>query len=174
MIIKKYEMLPVVVRDYDPEITQAVEGLLKVIIDKIPAIHVEHIGSTSIPGCSGKGTIDLMVVYPKGCLEVIKQGLRGMGFQAQTIDNAFPEERPMRVGAISHNGKTIQIHVHVLEDDSMEITKYREFRDLLKGNVTLLERYVALKKQIVSQGVVDSVQYSELKSPFFTQLFEHG
>ena len=42
-------------------------------------LRVEHIGSTSVPGCAGKGIIDLMVLYPVGGLEHARQVLDSLG-----------------------------------------------------------------------------------------------
>jgi GrpB-like predicted nucleotidyltransferase (UPF0157 family) len=169
MIVEKYENLPVVLYDYDPDVTHVAEELKKIVVDKISFSQVEHIGSTSIPNCFGKGIVDLMIIYPKGRLDEVKCGLRELGFQAQTTSDPFPEDRPMRVGAVTYNQKSIRVHAHVLAEDSSEILTYRRFRNLLRDNSTVLDEYVALKKQIISSGITDSVRYSELKSSFFTR-----
>jgi GrpB-like predicted nucleotidyltransferase (UPF0157 family) len=46
------------------------------------------VGSTSVPGCAGKGVIDLMVVYPPGHLDDTKAVLADLGFQRQL--SSFP------------------------------------------------------------------------------------
>jgi GrpB-like predicted nucleotidyltransferase (UPF0157 family) len=56
------------------------------ITSRFPALTVEHVGSTSVPGCSGKGVIDLMVVYPPGLLKDTKTlGVKEKGVEKKAI-----------------------------------------------------------------------------------------
>jgi GrpB-like predicted nucleotidyltransferase (UPF0157 family) len=91
------------------------------ILARLRALTVEHIGSTSVPGCAGKGILDLMVLYPPGQLEDARQVLADLGFQRQTTADPFPENRPMRTGSVQYQGNTFRIHAHVLAKDSSEV-----------------------------------------------------
>src|SRR5262249_39954715 len=127
---------------------------------------VEHIGSTSVPNCAGKGVIDLMVIDLEGRLETIKTLLDALGFQRQTTRDPFPESRPMRTGSIEYDGKVFRIHAHVIAADSPEIEGLRSFRDRLRADPKLLADYVARKQMIIGSGVTDSVAYSIEKGDF--------
>jgi len=48
---------------------------------QLPDITVEHVGSTAVSGCAGKGVIDLLIPYRKGGLEPDKETLKELGFQ---------------------------------------------------------------------------------------------
>ncbi|HWX23077.1 MAG TPA: GrpB family protein [Candidatus Binatia bacterium] len=68
---------------YDPE-TVRIAGQLGASIQAMePALKVEHVGSTSVPGCAGKGIIDLAVLYPDGLLARTRAVLDELGFQRQ-------------------------------------------------------------------------------------------
>src|ERR1051326_3527870 len=76
-----YRSLPAACRDYDPRSTEVAGQIGKMILAQLPSLTVEHIGSTAIPGCAGKGIIDLMILYPDGQLEAAKATLDALGFQ---------------------------------------------------------------------------------------------
>jgi GrpB-like predicted nucleotidyltransferase (UPF0157 family) len=168
---------------------------------------VEHIGSTSVPGCAGKGVIDLMLLYPDsglqqgnphpggnpepdgrvrsegrpetqagpgtaGGLEHAKQVLESLGFQHQSSRDPWPESRPMRLGAISYNGKSYRIHVHVISATSPEPAGLRAFRDTLNRDPALRQAYIDRKRAIIAAGITDSVDYSEAKGDFISGALE--
>ena len=127
---------------------------------------MEHVGSTSVPGCAGKGVVDLMVLYPPGQLSEVREGLDALGFQRQTGRDPFPEQRPMRIGSIEFDGTRFPLHAHVIASDSPEVSELRTFRDRLRGDPMLLDQYVALKRKIIGEGVTDSLEYSIRKGDF--------
>ena len=132
----------------------------------LPDVKVEHVGSTSVPGCAGKGVVDLMILYPPGRLPEVKDVLKSLGFQQQTGRDPFPEERPMRIGSIDYDGTRFRLHAHVIPVDSPEVLELRTFRDRLRGESMLLEQYIALKRKIIAEGVTDSLDYSIRKGEF--------
>jgi GrpB-like predicted nucleotidyltransferase (UPF0157 family) len=159
---------------YDPNVP-LIAGLIATRIAEIePHLAVEHIGSTAVPGCGGKGIVDLVVLYGEGGLDRAKQVLDTLGFQRQTNRNPFPEDRPMRVGAISYAGRVYQLHAHVIRADSSEIVKLRAFRDRLRADPELREAYESTKRQIIAAGVTDSVAYCEAKGSFIRQVLSQA
>ena len=64
--IGPYFRAPAVCHDYDPRVPAVARRTASLITSRFPVLTVEHVGSTSISGCAGKGVIDLMVVYPPG------------------------------------------------------------------------------------------------------------
>jgi GrpB-like predicted nucleotidyltransferase (UPF0157 family) len=106
---------------------------------------VEHVGSTSVPGCAGKGIVDLLLVYRDGQLADARDLLDALGFQRQTGRDPFPEERPMRVGSLVHGETAFNLHVHVIAASSPEAQELRGFRDRLRADAALVAAYVAAK-----------------------------
>ncbi len=166
-VILLYKPGPAVCRDYDPR-TVAVARLVAALVqENLPAVQVEHVGSTAVPGCAGKGIVDLMIPCRDGDeLASVKELLEKLGFQPQTNREPFPEDRPMRVGAIDHDGQTFPLHVHVIPADSPEVEEMRFFRACLRADSQLLKLYVAKKKQIIDDGVTDSLEYLHAKGEF--------
>ena len=166
MRIGAYQKLPAAVRPWDPRAVEAARRLRELIESKLPELAVEHIGSTSIPGCAGKGVVDLQVLYPAGALAAARDVLDSLGFQRQQSRDPWPEERPMRVGSIEQAGAIFQIHAHVICADDPEVDANRRFRDRLRADPALVEAYVAKKRAIVEGGVTDSTDYSYAKGDF--------
>ena len=65
-IIGPYEGRKAVCRVYDHRAAEVAQRVATSIQIHLPGVTVEHIGSTSVPGCAGKGIVDLMLVYPDG------------------------------------------------------------------------------------------------------------
>jgi GrpB-like predicted nucleotidyltransferase (UPF0157 family) len=169
-IIGPYSFHPPACVDYDPCAAQVAERIAQLITTQLPMVTVEHIGSTAVPGCAGKGVVDLMVVYPKGQLGIVKKALARLGFQRQTVGFLHPETRPMRVGSLEHQGTAFPLHVHVLASSSSEVAQLRAFRDRLRADPPLVAAYVARKKEIIAAGIADPAVYTRMKSLFFQQV----
>jgi GrpB-like predicted nucleotidyltransferase (UPF0157 family) len=136
------------------------------IRERAPEVEVEHIGSTSVPECEGKGYVDLLVLYPDGALEDAKAALAGLGFQPQSSRDPFPEERPMRVGSFTYEGHEYAIHAHVVRRDSAEAEGLLWFRERLRSDARLRAEYVAEKRRILAQGTTDELDYCISKGSF--------
>jgi GrpB-like predicted nucleotidyltransferase (UPF0157 family) len=168
--IAPYSTHPPSCVEYDPRTAEVAQRVIRSITRVIPWVAGEHIGSTAVPGCAGKGIVDLMVVYPNGQLEAVKDGLSGLGFQRQTIGHIHPETRPMRVGEISFGGQSFCLHVHVLAASSPEVTSMRAFRERLCADPALMAAYVARKRAILATGIIDARAYTEMKSVFVLEV----
>lgn len=161
-----YPKLPASFEEWDARALDAAAYLTSFLMAHIPYIRAEHIGSTAVQGCGGKGVIDLMVLYPLGGLDTVRENLDQLGFQKQTGRDPFPEERPMRTGAIQWNDKQFRIHVHVIAEDSEEPTHLRCFRDRLRGDSEFRSAYMERKRAILASGITDSLDYCLAKGEF--------
>lgn len=173
-IIAPYLPLPPACHEYDPMAAEVAERVAQEITSLLPQVTVEHIGSTAVPGCAGKGVVDMMVLYPDGQLEAVKESLQTLGFQRQTIGHLHPEGRPMRVGTLQYQGRTFRLHVHVIAASSEEVAAIRGFRERLCADPELMAAYVARKKAILSAGVNDCLKYTQMKSVFVQEVLAAG
>jgi putative acetyltransferase len=165
-LIGPYEDRPAVCQDYDRRTAEVARRVAASIRSNLPGVLVEHVGSTSVPGCAGKGIVDLMLLYPDGQLAAARDALDALGFQRQTTRDPFPEDRPMRTGAVAYDGTTFLLHVHVIAASSPEAEELRCFRDRLRADPGLVASYVAAKKAVLASGVTDSVGYALRKGAF--------
>jgi GrpB-like predicted nucleotidyltransferase (UPF0157 family) len=166
MIVGPYDDAPAQCHEYDPRSADVAARLSRAIVEAAPSLAVEHVGSTAVPGCDGKGIIDLMVLYPPGQLEAAKAALAQIGFGPQTTGNPFPEERPMRTGSVLHDGTRFRVHAHVLAAGAAEAQALIAFRDRLRADPKLLAEYVARKRAIIGAGLTRTGDYSNAKGDF--------
>src|SRR5574341_1024322 len=143
----------------------AVAALVAGIILKFcPGVRVEHIGSTAVPACGGRGIIDLLVLNKAQLLEEAREALDGLAFQRQGSTEPFPQTWPMHVGAVKYSGRTYSVHVHVVETNGAEARDLIKFRDLLRGGAGLRLAYEMEKRGILARGTRRSQQYAKAKS----------
>ena len=169
-IIGVYASRPAACLDYDPRAADVARSVAGLIREQLPHVRAEHVGSTSVPGCAGKGVVDLMIAVADADMEAVKRLLDRLGFQHQTGEDPFPETRPMRVGSFAHDGETFLVHVHVIPANSPEVDEVRFFRTCLRADPELLHAYVARKREILANGVTDSIEYCRLKGEFIQQI----
>jgi GrpB-like predicted nucleotidyltransferase (UPF0157 family) len=172
MRILPYFFAPAEFHVYDPKVAEVAGLLYDEIRKNAPELRVEHFGSTSVPGCGGKGIVDLAVLYPDGFLEQAKAILDGLGFQKQGGRDPWPESRPMRVGCVEHEGGSFRIHAHVVALGSDEHQEVVWFRDALRSSSELRNRYEERKRAILARGIDDPIDYCEAKGAFITEVLE--
>jgi len=166
--VAPYLSKPAEFRAYDPEVVEMARLVCSAIQSVEQKLRVEHAGSTAVPGCGGKGIIDLMVLYPAGFLARARTVLDDLGFQKQSGPEPFPESRPMRVGCVEHAGRSFQIHAHVIALDSEEHHELAWFREALRASSELRQRYQERKRAILAMGIDDSIEYCKAKGTFIT------
>ncbi len=152
--------------EYDFDNPFVFSKLKKVILNVLPFVLIEHVGSTSILNCGGKGIIDIAILYRHGQLEIVKKGLEIVGFQNQISIDPFPESRPMRVGSIKLKSKKYKIHAHVIKFGCREHFELIYLRDLMNINSKLKNNYEKLKQKIIERGITNSLKYSIEKGKF--------
>jgi GrpB-like predicted nucleotidyltransferase (UPF0157 family) len=164
--IMTYERQPAVCRPWDPRAVQVASLIAGALLAQMPSLQVEHVGSTAVPDCAGKGTVDLAVLYPPGSLRQARDLVDVLGFQRQQTRDPFPEQRPMRVGAIKHAGQVFQLHLHIVCADADEASELLSLRDRLRSDEKLRQAYVARKRAIIAGGVSDPLEYCYAKGRF--------
>lgn len=164
--VGEYRRAPAACHPHDPRAPEVARRVSELIREKLPGASVEHVGSTAVPGCAGKGVIDLLIPYSNDELEPLKSALEDLGSQRQGSRNPFPEDRPMRVGSLEYDGDAFRLHVHLVPADSDEPAELRAFRDRLRSDPALLEAYVERKRRIIPEGTTDSMDYAVAKGGF--------
>lgn len=157
---------------YDPRSPDVAGRIAGLIQSVLPAATVEHIGSTAIPGCDGKGVIDMMVLYPEGGIAEARAAVEQNGYQRFESRDPFPPERPVYIGTIEHNGDIFRTHAHLMPPDWPEIVTQRVFRDRLSANPELVAEYVAVKRAVLATGTKDSAEYNDGKNAFIKDVIE--
>jgi GrpB-like predicted nucleotidyltransferase (UPF0157 family) len=171
-MIGPYELRPLECRDYDPRHAVVAKAAADHISSRLPDVRVEHVGSTAVPGCAGKGIVDLMIAVPDGRMAEVKESLEELGFQRQPHRDPFPEDRPMRVGSLERDGEIFLLHVHCIPADSPEVEDMCFFSVCLQADPELLRAYVECKRKIIASGTTDSTDYCVEKGRFIDSVLK--
>lgn len=151
----------------------AAQYVIELIQSGIPNVAVEHIGSTAVPGCAGRGVIDLMILYSNEPLEPILGALERLGFQWVQRKNDLPDEWPKGAGAIQYRGNLFRFHIHVQPVDHPAVAEKRIFRDRLRSEPAFRAEYMEHKKKIVEAGVTEPIAYTSAKADFVLKALKH-
>jgi len=101
--IGPYHRVPVQVYRADPQAPQVATRLIALLATSWPATPAEHVGSSAVPGLTGKNIIDLLMAAAPADIPAITAALLELGFQHQS-PAAFPASRPMLWGTFRHGG----------------------------------------------------------------------
>jgi GrpB-like predicted nucleotidyltransferase (UPF0157 family) len=161
-----------VIAAYSPEWPREFEresAALRVALAPLP-IHIEHIGSTSVPGMSAKPIIDIMLGAAslsdvEAHMPLIKQlGYKHLPEMRELMpDNRFfakPATLPRRfhLHAVEYNGEFWRDHI--------------AFRDVLRKDAQLAADYLALKSRLAAEFKLQPKRYTDAKGPFINAVVQ--
>ncbi|AJT40841.1 dephospho-CoA kinase [Psychromicrobium lacuslunae] len=147
------------------------------------AVGVDHIGSTSIPGLDAKDVIDLQLrVRSLEIADQLAPALAAAGFPALEGDwrdtpksfDPDPEHWLKRLHGNADPGQQVNLHVRV--DGSAGANYALAFRDWLRADTEMKERYLQEKRRLAELHANDANTggYAEAKEPWFTEVAEPG
>jgi len=130
--------------------------------------HVEHIGSTAVPGLEAKPIIDIMVGlsrYPP--FAVANEQLAALGYEA--------------LGEAGVPGRTYfrlrgnrSINLHVVELGARHWVRNLALRDHLRNSALAREKYAKAKRAALASGKETLLSYSAAKSPIIAALLSEA
>jgi len=128
---------------------------------------VEHVGSTSVPGLAAKPIIDLMASVSD--LDVLAELAPGR-LVADSWCYVPPELdcRPWRRFFVKPDasGQRRKAHLHLIQAGHPRWTEQIEFRDALRRDRQLAQRYEDLKRRLAQQHGHDREAYTAGKARF--------
>lgn len=124
----------------------------------VPDAHVEHIGSTSIPGIRAKDMVDLLVGVNRERIGPARSALEGFGC-------VLEGDRPEHAWLCHPSSARRQVIVHVVEHRGRQWERRVRFRDALRNDARLAREYEQLKEALASEGIgLD--EYTQRKTDF--------
>lgn len=126
---------------------------------------IEHIGSTSVPGLSAKPVIDIMVPVhglPESRPAVALLPLHGYVY--------YPYKANQMHWFCKPDPSLRTHHVHMVPVGSALFRERLAFRDALRRDSRLRERYAQLKYQLANQHPHDREAYTDGKGPFVSEV----
>jgi GrpB-like predicted nucleotidyltransferase (UPF0157 family) len=133
---------------------------------------IEHIGSTAVPNLSAKPVLDFQAAV---------SNLDGAPDIATALAPAGWHYVPPELDAHAWRGFFVQVahgrrvaHLHVMSFSNARWGRQVAFRDALRADPALIQRYAALKESLASQHVNDREAYTAGKADFIAAVLEEG
>jgi GrpB-like predicted nucleotidyltransferase (UPF0157 family) len=124
---------------------------------------IQHVGSTAVPGLPAKPIIDIAVairsrsVIPELAERLVARGYIDRGDGGQNGGWLLVKESAPNIRSF---------HVHIVERSDPQWGNYLAFRDALRQDATLRDRYAALKCALASQFADSRKSYTKAKHEF--------
>lgn len=129
------------------------------------ALAVEHVGSTSVPGLLAKPVIDIAVALPDDGASQASV-IRGRMTTAGYVDRGRAADGGgwLFVRELAPNVRVAHVHLVAVADPEWD--RYLVFRDALRADQDLRDRYAELKRQLAGRYPNDRVAYTAAKTEF--------
>jgi GrpB-like predicted nucleotidyltransferase (UPF0157 family) len=163
--------VPIEVVAYDagwPAAFARVAADLRAALAGVPAVEVEHVGSTSVPGLAAKPVIDVDVVVDQPSIGAAVAALEAAGY-AHLGDlgvagrEAFtaPDDDPRR-------------HVYVCARGCLAVRNHLAVREVLRRDAGLRAEYAAVKLALAADPGMDIDRYLAGKSAVLQRVLAAG
>ncbi len=137
--------------------------------------HIQHVGSTSIPGMKAKPIIDIDVGLENwNDFEKVKSELASIGYEHEGDKGITGREAFCRDGKV-HNEilDSIDHHLYVCSVDNEEYKRHILFRDYLRNHDEARDRYNQIKEEILAKvGSDNRAGYVQMKEEEYRDFFE--
>jgi GrpB-like predicted nucleotidyltransferase (UPF0157 family) len=135
------------------------------------ALHLEHVGSTSVPGLAAKPVIDIdLAVADPGREHAYIPALEAAGFTLVIREPWWHGHRALTAAAPRCN-------LHVFGPGSPEAIRHEIFRDWLRASPADRDRYAAAKRQAAAQANADGehvMQYNARKQQVIREIYHRA
>lgn len=146
-----------------PRLFLALRYELRAAFAPTPA-DIEHIGSTSVPGLAAKPVIDILV--GAASLADIESRIPALIAAGFTYRPEHEDELPTRRYFTKTPPGSLRVHLHAVERGGHLWRDHLAFRDALRSDGDLRDRYQALKLELAQRFAHDKAAYTEAKGPF--------
>ena len=160
---RKYDVVP-----YDPRYKDQFENEAQVLnsIFGNSAIAIEHVGSTAVPGLSGKPTIDVLVLVEDIAIaEKLKQKMEGAGYKS-----LGEYVRPGTQLFVREENNIRLCNIHVFPKDHPHAKEMLLLRDYFRSHKELVEEYSRLKNELLTKFPNDYGSYRKYKDEWMENL----
>jgi|SRR5579871_4867493 len=123
----------------------------------------EHVGSTAVPGLRAKPVVD--IAAPVSSFEAAQSAVRVLEADGWLF---WPDDpnRSYRLWFLRPTPAARTHHLYLMQHDHPELRRVLRFRDALRSDAGLCQRYASLKQALAQQYPTDRDAYTDAKSEF--------
>jgi GrpB-like predicted nucleotidyltransferase (UPF0157 family) len=164
--MKKYVFKP-----YNQKFPKLFEKEKKRISSYSKKLHIEHVGSTAVPGLGGKGIIDIAIAVMESEIGSVSKHLQDLGYEFRQ-NGSTPNRLFFRIDLPDLDEGKRRYHAHLLCIGNKEWEDLLAFRDYLTNHPEEAKKYEDLKKKASVEVEEDGAKYRELKDPLFKKILK--
>lgn len=124
---------------------------------------IEHIGSTSVKNLSSKPIIDILIGIISEELDNYIEPIKNLGY---TYIKEYEKETPNRRFFFLEKKSQRISHIHLVNIDSVWFKRHITFRDELRSNKIIRDKYENLKYKLSKKKWKDGNEYANAKTEF--------
>jgi GrpB-like predicted nucleotidyltransferase (UPF0157 family) len=128
------------------------------------AVLIEHVGSTAVPGLGAKPIIDILLGAPT--LDVVERHIPQLAESGYRYVPELEKAMPQRRYFVKPHGQPGSFNLHAVVYDTWFWKDLIEFRDILRRDSVIAERYFRLKGLLQTRFRTDREAYNNGKSEF--------
>jgi GrpB-like predicted nucleotidyltransferase (UPF0157 family) len=158
--------MKVSVVEYSPEWSKLFENEKKIIRRALAGVaaRVEHVGSTAVAGLAAKPIIDIMVGLED--FSVADELVPRVEALAYVYVKKFEAVMPFRRFLFKEQGGTRTHQIHMVAVGTEFWDRLILFRDYLRQNPAVVEKYASLKRELAEREWDDVNDYADAKTEF--------
>jgi GrpB-like predicted nucleotidyltransferase (UPF0157 family) len=152
--------------EYDPAYPRVVTHLTQTIHSVLPSATIEHVGSTSVPGLGGRGTLDCVLLSEPHDHAAILPVLRQVGF----TEFPYGAAQPALTSRIHVEDRDYEVLLYLLPPSHEYVRGWLSFRNFMRRHPEEIEQYAAIKKAAIADGKTQPWSYQQAKTPYLIKL----
>ena len=152
------------VDEYNPEWPkqfQQIKSDLERILESVPYISIEHVGSTSVPGLAAKPVIDIDIIVTQDHLQ--------QTIDAFTIEGSYFYRGDLGIAnrySFKHNDESVlpKRNIYVCIDGSLSLRVHLAVRDICRKNAEVRQKYGQTKLELSTREWESVDEYASAKT----------
>lgn len=129
-------------------------------------LRIEHVGSTSVPGMSGKPCIDMLVIVKS--LDLAREHIGDIERAGYMYRGAVVTDGSLLFTKME--GQTNLVNIHVFEEGHPHVREMLQLREYLRDNPEEVARYSAFKRELYHKYEEDYAEYHRHKDEYMEKL----
>ena len=152
--------------EYDPAYPHVFAHLTQTIHSVLPGATIEHVGSTSVPGLGGRGTLDCVLLSEPRDHATLVPALKQVGF----AEFPYGAAQPALTCRVLSDGRNYEVLLYLLPPSHEYVRGWLAFRDFMRHHPEEIARYAAIKKAAIAEGKTQPWSYQQAKTPYLVEL----
>jgi GrpB-like predicted nucleotidyltransferase (UPF0157 family) len=129
-------------------------------------LRIEHIGSTAVPGMSGKPCVDVLVIVKN--LNFVKENIRRLEDMGFISAGAFVMENSLLFRQM--DGNTVLANIHFFPNGHPHIEDMLTLRDYLRTHPNKAKAYAEFKEELYVRQKKDYAAYRKEKDAYMENM----